>query len=64
MSLRKWTSKSYYIDIESGEEIEKKIALKNYIIIKTIKNVKSITEQIGELEYIIECRRKPQLELY
>ena len=64
MSLRKWTSSSNYIDIETGEKIEKQIAKKYYRIIKTNKNVKDISEQSGHIEYIIECRRKEQLELF
>lgn len=61
----KWTSYIKYVDLQTGEEITKQNAQTNYIKIKTKKHATlNATQTHGTVEYTIECRRKPQLNLF
>ena len=64
----RWTSNTKYVDIDTGEEIQKRTKeetrqeiAKKYIIIKTNRYAR--TNEIktrGHIEYIVECKRKPE----
>jgi len=61
-----WTTTTIYVDLETGEQINKKTKeltkqeIKNkYTIIKTKKYV-TTTVSTGHITYTIECRRKPE----
>lgn len=53
----KWQSKTTYVDIDTGEIIDKR-KIKEYIIIKTIRKTKNYKN-----EYIRECKRTPQTRI-
>jgi len=60
-----WTSNSKYVDTETGEEITKYNATRNYITKKIKKHVKiNDIKTKGHIEYVHECRRNPQRELF
>lgn len=67
-----WISKTTYIDIDTGEVIEKRTKeetrqeIKNkYIIIKIIKHAETEKHRPrGTIEYTIKCKRNPQGELF
>lgn len=61
--VHKWKSKSEYYDIENGEQISKKLALRDYAKIRTRKEIK-IENHEGQINYIHECRKQPQLKLW
>lgn len=61
-TVHRWKSKSEYFDIADGVEISKAVAKRDYITIKTHKNV-TIENFEGTITYIHECRKKTQLKL-
>jgi hypothetical protein len=63
MTITKWYTISEYVDINTGEIIDKKIAMKKYIKIKTIKKTE-INENIGIIKYITECKENGQTKLF
>lgn len=64
--IKKWYTESEYVNLETGEQINKNEIENNYIIIR--KKIKyeinnrgyNNTEQIGIRKIINECRTKPK----
>lgn len=52
-----WKSKSVYIDIDTGEIIDKDKAKKEYIIVRT-ETLKICRPLTNIIEYTHECKRK------
>ena len=63
-NVQTWKTESDWVDIETGEIIEKK-RIKNgeYILIKTTKNYKKDGET-NIKQYCYECRRSKQKRLF
>lgn len=57
-----WTSKTVYVDMDTGEQITKHNALNNYIIIKTDKHAKlNANKTAGRIEYTRRCKKDLKL---
>lgn len=61
--VRKWISKSEYYDMENGEEISKRVAKRDYHVMKKIKRIK-IENEYGTITWQNECQRKRQLRIW
>lgn len=61
----RWTSKTEYYDIETGEQITETQFKRHYIKHKTNKYAElNHNKTKGHIRYTIEARRKPQLKLF
>lgn len=59
-----WFSISEYVDIDTGEVLDKKMATsKQYIIIKKTKK-HEVNNTTGTVYIINECRKSGQIELF
>lgn len=59
-----WSSKNHYVDIETGEQLDAKIAKKKYLIIKkTIKHEK-INEWYGTKHITNLCQPNRQRTIW
>lgn len=58
--MKKWSSKSTYVDVETGEILNKKKVTESYVIIKTIKYYKNDKR----IEYIRQCKETRQQKLW
>ncbi len=61
--VHKWTSKSEFFDRETGEEISKQLAKRDYVINKKWKLIKIENEQ-GKIIWINECTRNQQFNIW
>jgi len=59
MTIKKWFTVSEYVDMDTGEILEKKIFTKEYYKVKTIKKIE-INENNGIRKYIHECKHRGQ----
>lgn len=59
----KWYTIAEYVDIETGELINKKEYKKNYYKIKINKKIE-IKENHGIIKYITECKEHRQTRLF
>lgn len=61
----KWTSKTNYVDIDTGEQLTRYNAKTNYKTIQTHKHAKftNATKTQGFIEYTKLCRHKRQGQL-
>jgi len=70
--MNNYISISEYYDVENGEQISKKLAIRDYDIIKKIKQTKITDETQARgyeyktiiITYINECKTKTQLKLF
>jgi hypothetical protein len=63
MKINKWYTISEYVDIETGEIINKLKHSKEYYTIKKTKKIE-IHENYGTIKYIYECRNKGQTRIF
>lgn len=63
--MKTWTSRTIYVDIETGEIITKEEAKKNYNVVKTTKVSKlNPNKTHGTTEFTRQCRKKQQGKLW
>lgn len=61
----KWTARTKYVDIETGELIKPE-HIKDYYIIITIDKYTWVNQKKthGQIEYTKQCRRNPQQRIF
>lgn len=59
----RWSTKTTYIDIDSGEILTIEQVKNNYTKIKTKKNA-TVRKTTGLIEFTVECRESKQLKLF
>lgn len=59
----KWTSKTEYVDVETGEVITKSLAEREYIKKRSTKFT-IIQNNNGTIKWITECERNRQQKLF
>lgn len=63
--VKDWKSSSEYVDIDTGEIITKRKALRDYQILNKSKKVEiNKNNGTGLIRYTNECRKSIQLELW
>lgn len=67
-TIKKWTSTTQYVDLETGEVLTKKIATRDYKTINITKKVKvygnNTNHACGYITWIHECRPTKQGKLF
>ena len=64
MNNTQWNTNVKYVDIETGEELSKAIAISDYIIkSKKTNSVKNNVTNKGVKYIIYECKKSSQLKL-
>lgn len=61
--VHQWTTRTEYFDVSDGVEITKRIAQRDYDILKKRKTIK-IENFKGKITYTYECERKRQLKIF
>lgn len=58
-----WISESKYVDMATGEEITKDVAIRGYVIIHK-KKITNVTKKTGVITWINECKTSGQGRLF
>lgn len=59
----KWKTESIYVDIDTGEMLNKETVIRQYKIIHK-KKTSHVYKQTGTVKYTNECRTTNQLKLF
>jgi hypothetical protein len=62
-TLKKWYTEIQYVDIETGEIIDKKVFTEKYYKTNQTRKIE-IYENYGIIKYITECRNRNQTKLF
>lgn len=62
-SIKWYTDKTQYVDMETGEQIRTKNLGEYYVVKTDRKTLLNRNKTIGHIQHILLCRKNPQLTL-